>query len=861
MSESSSRFGVQLRRFRERAGLSQASLAERTQLTPAAIAALERGRRRRPYLDTVRRLADALGLTAEEQAAFVAAAHPAHVPTAAAPRTPLSNLPPARNGLIGREEAVAALLPLIRDHAGRSVTLTGIGGAGKTSLALAVAGALLEGFADGVWLAELAPLADPALVPEAVARVLGVPEVAGVSLFDALVAYLRPRTLLLVLDNCEHLIDACAVFAERLLNTCPDVRILATSREPLQIAGERQWRVPPLALPVADASAAPVAVAASAAVQLFVERAQAVDARFALTEQNAATVAEVCVALAGIPLAIELAAARAHVLSVEQIRERLADSLHLLVGSSRAAPTRQQTLRATLDWSYRLLAPDEQALLRRLAVFVDGCEIEAAEAIAADDDLPGAAVLDALGGLANKSLLQVEQSAGASRYRVLEPVRQFAATLTPTAELEGTRQRHAAWYTALVERAMAQRHGPDQIAIIERLQRELGNLRAALSWASARAAAAEIEARLVLALAPFFEGQTHLSEGRRAVAAVLARAPATLDPTLHRRVLLAAGRMAQWQGDLEESGALLRICLADARAAEDHAICAEALNFLGLVQSRRGARAEGFALLQQSLALAREIEDGPAIAGALLSLGFATIATGDYVSAGSMLQECLLHYEQAGNIRYCAVVRTELGAVARLQGNRCEAALLLRQGIDGHLAVGDRTFIGIGLRQAASLLADSAPRQTVLLLGAAESLHELLGTVLSAADRLPDERALAKVRARLSSEEIAAAWAEGRALRIEQAVAAMVADLEALACAPMPPPLPATGPESLTQREQEVAGLLAEGYSDREIAEALSISVRTVGSHVQHALAKLGLHSRWQIADWATSAGVVGPPR
>ena len=458
MDDRATDFGAQLRRYREGAGLTQEALAERAGLAPSAVAALERGRRKRPYPHTVRRLAAALRLDPEQRAPFEAAGHrprTSGVPalpvdetagragagredvrgqgreeTVAGQPAPPSNLPAPRTALFGRAGEAAAVADLVGRGEECLITLTGVGGVGKTRLALQVAVALRDrpgAFPGGVWLVELAPVADPTLVPHAVAAALGVREAPGEAPLDALVTFARPRALLLVLDNCEHLLDACAALAERLLAACPAMRILATSREPLQVAGEVQRRVAPLAVPDPDQPSPVEDLAGYPAVQLFVARARAVAPDFALTPETAAAVAQVCARLAGIPLALELAAARVGVLSAAQIAARLDDCLRLLTGGSRAGPTRQQTLRAALDWSHDLVAAPERVAFRRLAVFAGGFDLEAAEAVcgdvggrrAGDATAPGASrppppvlrpseVLDALSHLVHRSLVVAE---------------------------------------------------------------------------------------------------------------------------------------------------------------------------------------------------------------------------------------------------------------------------------------------------------------------------------------------------------------------------------------------------------------------------------------------------------------------
>jgi predicted ATPase len=336
------------------------------------------------------------------------------------------NLPTPHTHLIGREQDCATVGALVLHTPGRLVTLTGTGGCGKTQLALLVAAGLVDRFADGVWLVDLAPVQASDLVPYAVAAVLGRRERPREALLDTLVAYLAGRELLLVLDNCEHLIDACASLVVRVLSWCPRVRLLATSREQLRIGGEATWRVPSLPSPYPRASLSPANLLAYPAVRLFVDRVRAVQPDFALGSANAASVAGICARLEGLPLALELAAARVPALSLRQILERLDDSLRLLVGGSRTAPTRQQTLRATLDWSYGSLSDSERVVFRRLSVFAAGCSLDAAEAVCAGGDIDRSDVLDLLEQLVDKSLVLAYEQDSLSRYRLLEPVRQYA---------------------------------------------------------------------------------------------------------------------------------------------------------------------------------------------------------------------------------------------------------------------------------------------------------------------------------------------------------------------------------------------------------------------------------------------------
>ena len=403
-----------------------------------------------------------------------------------------SNLPAHRPSLIGRDDEAAAVRARLIEADAGLLTLTGAGGCGKTSLALHVARDLLDLFPDGVRLVELAALSEPALVDQAVAAAFGVRERAGQSLREGLLVFLRPRVLLLLLDNCEHLVEACARLVQDLLSACPELRILATSREPLRTPGEVTWRVPSLMAPDPQRLPPPKELAGYPAVRLFVERTQAVQPGFVLTTDNAPAIARVCARLEGLPLALELAAARTRAMAVGQIAARLDESFRLLVGGSRTAHSRHRTLEATLDWSYDLLTTAEQLLLCRLSVFAGGFDLEPAEVVCGGEGIEPADVLDVLTRLVDKSLVLADEQAGEARYRLLEPIRQYARErLAGSGEEAVVRRRHAAHYRALAEGAEPELWGPHQAAWLARLERDRDNLRAALGWVHESAEDAE----------------------------------------------------------------------------------------------------------------------------------------------------------------------------------------------------------------------------------------------------------------------------------------------------------------------------------------------------------------------------------
>ena len=471
-------FGELLRRHRTAAGLTQEALAERAGLSSRGIADLERGVRRAPYRGTVARLVEALDLDAAQREALVAASRRGlHKEERA-----VVQIPEPLTSLVGRERDIAAIGELV-DHA-RLLTLVGPGGIGKTRLALELAAREARRYSDGVGLVELAALTDPTLVPHAATSALGLQDIGSREPTEALVEHLRRRNMLLILDNCEHLVQACAELVDRLVRSCTALRIVATSREVLGVQGEVTWSVPPLSVPPTRADLTPEAVTSSESGRLFVDRACSAAPSFQLSAHNALDVGRVCQRLDGIPLALELAAARVKVLTVAQIAERLDHALGLLTTGGRLAPARQQTLRATLAWSYQLLSEPEQRLFERLSVFAGGLTLDAAEAVCAGDSVDGAWVLDGLTRLFDKSLLVVQEPAsGPARYRLLEPIRQFAEEhLVARGEQNRFKDRHADFYVALAERSEPEIHRPSALAVMDMLDREHDNMRVALRW-------------------------------------------------------------------------------------------------------------------------------------------------------------------------------------------------------------------------------------------------------------------------------------------------------------------------------------------------------------------------------------------
>jgi predicted ATPase len=593
------------------------------------------------------------------------------------------NLPLQVNRFIGRERDITAVSELLLTS--RLLTLAGTGGGGKTRLALQVATGLVEEFAHGVWWVELAALSDPLLVPQAVASTLGIPERADRTLAEALADALRPKQLLLVLDNCEHLLAACAQLIATLLRTCPQLRVLVTSREALTIAGETIWLVLPLRVPDTYQLPPVDGLRTYEAVELFVERARSVLPSFTLTPENASAVVQVCRRLDGIPLAIELAAARVRVLSVEQIVARLDDTYRLLTGGSRSALPRQQTLRAAMDWSYDLLSAREQACFRRLSVFAGSFSLEAAEAVCAGEPGDAYDVLDVLSSLVDKSLVLVEQRSGVARYRLLEMIRQYGQDkLEAFAEVAPTRRTHRDWYTRLAERAEAEMAGARQKGVFDRLEAEHDNLRAAIGW-SLEQQEAERAAQIGAAIRLFWLLRGYLSEGRsfleRALAGFSAR------NAVRAKALNAAAILASLQDDYRTARTLAEESLELSRALAEPQQTGYALYILGRLARIEGNYAAAVTFLEESLALFRELRQNDDIALVLSDFGLTVLYLGEEERAAALCEQSLALAHELGDPRSIASWLANLGTVMLACGEDtraqelCEESLAIRRAL------------------------------------------------------------------------------------------------------------------------------------------------------------------------------------
>ncbi len=586
-------------------------------------------------------------------------------------------LPRRLTSFIGREREIEDVRGLLGTT--HLLTVVGIGGAGKTRLALQVADRVVDEFPHGVYLVELAQVTDPGLVVQAVAASLGVREDPGRPLIESLKGHLQTRQMLLVLDNCEHLVDAVAGLATELLGAAPGLKLLCTSREALAIAGEAAWRIPSLSMPDPRRVLDRNALETFEAVRLFVERAAEVVAGFALTEQNAPAIVQICRRLDGIPLAIELAASRARVLTPDQIAARLDDRFRLLAGGSRTAMPRQQTLKAAMDWSYDLLTPQEAAVLRRLSVFSRSCTLDAAEAVCAAADVANREVLDLLTRLVDKSLVIVEEEDRENRYRLLETVKQYGQDkLVEAGEAPAARNRHLASFLTLAERAGPKLQTADQLVWLSRLDAEHDNIRGALEWAL-ESAGGEIPARMAESLWWFWTLRGQIREGREWLNKALARA---IEPSSIRALTLtSAGMLAFFAADYGSATTLSEEGLAIARDLGDRDASGYALVVLAMVAGARGNYERATSLAEETLALTTA-GGPPWEKGAVLSVmgGFA-FQVGDFARAERLLQEGLSVFKDLGERWGIAFALQSLGLLARSRGDYAQAATMLEESL------------------------------------------------------------------------------------------------------------------------------------------------------------------------------------
>src|SRR5215207_540885 len=771
------------------------------------------------------------------------------------------NLPLARTSLVGREREKLEVKQLLAMT--RLLTLTGAGGSGKTRLALEVARDLAGVYPDGAWLVGLAPLTEPELVPQAVVQALGVREQPNRPLLQTLKDTLRAKKLLLVIDNCEHLVEAAARLVDALLGSCPRLRILATGRTALEVAGEVNWVVPSLSLP-GPRQGAPTAeeLAGYESVRLFVERARYRNPSFALAAGNVQAVAEVCRRLEGIPLAIELAAARIGVLSAGQIAERLDDALGLLRAGGRTADPRHATLRGTLDWSFELLSEPERELFRRLSVFAGGWSLEAAEAVGVGERIDEGDVLDLLSKLVDKSLVVVnagaEQQEDASHYRMLEPIRQYARErLEESGQADAVRNRHAASFLVLAERAGPELRGPRQVEWLKRLDTERDNVRGAMRWLLGKGES-ERAARMGWALWLFWWMHGHFTEGRRWMEEALAKG-VTMPASARAKALFVAGTMADGQADRRSAEPLLEESLGFFRELGDKLGSALALSGTGLVAVGQGRHERGIALFQEAVDLFLEIGERWCASVTLSFLAVGWFGQGDHTRAKRLAERGLQLAREGGVAEGSCVACYARAMVAQAEPDHERAKGLYGEGLKFAAEAGNETNAAYCLQGLAGLAASEGRlARAVRLWGAAEALLEKIeaAAYIYAPDRSVYQDQVSAARAQLDKEAWEAAWAEGRAMTSERAIEyALLEEEEHEPPMPVPvpdqqhpPPPPDERAERLTAREREVALLVRRKLTNRQIAKELSISEHTVANHVAKILKKLRLRSRAQIS-------------
>jgi len=686
-------------------------------------------------------------------------------PTVLTDRT-RTNLPQVLSSFVGRAREIAEIKRLLPTT--RSLTLTGTGGIGKTRLALQAAVEVIDAYRDGVWFVDLAPLVDPALVPSAVAQVLGVKEAAGQPLTVTLCEHARAREMLLVLDNCEHVLGACADLVDALLRATSRTCVVATSREPLRIAGEQAYPLGALALPAAHADAN--AIARSDAVQLFVERAREHRARFDLEGSRASAVAEICTRLDGLPLALELAAARVAMLPVDEIVRLLDQRFRLLTRGSGSEMPRQQTLRAMIDWSYDLLDEAEKQLFARVSVFAGGWTIAAAEAVGAGDPIAKDDVPYVLVALIDKSLVVADENG--DRYRMLETVREYARErLSASGAMPALRERHRDCFLALVEEAEPNLAGPDQAEWLRRLDADHDNIRSSLDWSEA-GADSSVALRFCGGLQKFWIARGYLTEGRDWCARALAKTSSAPASAGRARVLNVAGVLAYFLGDYASARASHEECLAIRKALDDRMGIAMSLGNLGIVAYFQGDYPLARARQEENVAIARELGDRNKLASALGNLATVAMAQGDLSFAESLLEESLGIVRATGDQASIARTLHNLANVAFDRHDYPSALALVAEGLALKRSFGDWMTIPWALEGIAELLVEmgGALRATPLW-AAAERMREEMGMPVPQNALADHQRSLKDARASVGDDDaFDRAWQEGRALSNEQAV-------------------------------------------------------------------------------------------
>jgi len=685
-------------------------------------------------------------------------------------KSPPHSLPAPLTSFVGREAELQRVGALLRRDDVRLLTLTGTGGAGKTRLALQVAGALLDDFPAGVFFVSLAPLSDPELVPFRIAQALGIREEPGQTITETMNGHLHDKRLLLVLDTFEHLLPAGMLVSD-LLVACPDLTVLATSREPLRLYGEQRYVLSPLHLPEPETVTSAETLTRYDAVALFLQRAQAADVDFDLRDENASLVAATCHRLDGLPLAIELAAVRVGDRPLEVLLSELEHRLLLLTEGGRNLPPRQRSLWATLDWSHNLLTPPERTLFRRLGVFAAGCTVAAAEDVCTNDGLGLNTTSAGLTSLVDKSLLwTLESDHGETRYGMLETIREYAQErLAESEDANVVGRRHAEYFRDLAVKAEPALNGPEQGIWLQRLEREHDNLRAALRW-SLDSGEVNLGLRLAGALHHFWRVRSHLTEGRRWLNEVLAQAGG--DILTRALALQCAAVLARLQGDDEQAVALSEDALALRRQSGDKKSIANSLGNLGILAELRGEYERTRALYEEALSLRREVGDRWGMANSLQDLAIVAHLQHDDGRAGALHEESLARYRELGDTLGIAIALLNLGELEQDRGDYTKAMALHRESLVVRHELGDTPGTAGPLEGiAAAAGSQGEGEQAAHLWGAATALRDLVGAPLPTNLRCRYEQQATAARAKLGDARWNVAWEKGRAMSLEQAVA------------------------------------------------------------------------------------------